>query len=432
MQLDKLIQQSLLWRGFYFVGILLLNVVLSRFLQAEASGQVYFLANLFSFILLPAGYNLESGFTYFASSKSIAAIALAFMGCCWALLAAAFLYPLLQGYFHFFPLATQVSVNTLCIWGICYIVGLMLSNYASVLYYAQGNYFTPNGILALGNFLLVMLLWLLQNYLPSKELAMWGFFVLFLVQGVSIYVAFIRHNGGLGAFQLPAFTNMWRVIKYCSITLLANMMFFLVYKIDYWFVRQYCSKADLGNYIQAAKLGQMLLIVPQILASTVFPQTASQQMANQIGDTIVRLFRLMVQIFALLILLVAVVGKWLFPFVFGSTFSTMYVPMLVLLPGIAALAMLSLMSAFLLGNGKIVQELIGAAIGLVVVVVGDVWLIPTLGIVGAAWVSVAGYTVNCIYILYCFRRLHFFPYRALWAFQRADWYWVYGLLSKKQ
>ena len=67
---------------------------------------------------------------------------------------------------------------------------------------------------------------------------------------------------------------------FCDIpltALAANVVFFLVYKVDYMFVNYspVCTAADLGNYIQVSKLGQMMLIIPQIIASVVFPRTAS-------------------------------------------------------------------------------------------------------------------------------------------------------------
>ena len=48
------------------------------------------------------------------------------------------------------------------------------------------------------------------------------------------------------------------VIRYSLFALMANLIYFLVNRIDYWFVEHYCSAEDLGNYIQASKLAQML------------------------------------------------------------------------------------------------------------------------------------------------------------------------------
>ena len=67
------------------------------------------------------------------------------------------------------------------------------------------------------------------------------------------------------------------VIRYSLFALVANLVYFLVNRIDYWFVEYYCSQKDLGNYIQASKIAQMLVILPAILGSTLFPLFSSQE-----------------------------------------------------------------------------------------------------------------------------------------------------------
>jgi hypothetical protein len=44
---------------------------LSRSLQADGTGWIYYLTNFFSFILLVASLSMESGYTFYASGKVI-------------------------------------------------------------------------------------------------------------------------------------------------------------------------------------------------------------------------------------------------------------------------------------------------------------------------------------------------------------------------
>ena len=80
----------------------------------------------------------------------------------------------------------------------------------------------------------------------------------------------------------PPGSILKNVIRYSLVALLANGIYFLVNRIDYWFVQYYCTAKDLGNYIQASKLGQMMLILPSILGSTLFPIFSSR---NKSGNT---------------------------------------------------------------------------------------------------------------------------------------------------
>ena len=72
MNLDKLLRQGIRWRGFYYISSLVVNILLARLLTAGVSGQLFYLVNFFSLVILVAGCSMESGFTYFASGNMIA------------------------------------------------------------------------------------------------------------------------------------------------------------------------------------------------------------------------------------------------------------------------------------------------------------------------------------------------------------------------
>ncbi|MEJ7681190.1 MAG: polysaccharide biosynthesis C-terminal domain-containing protein [Segetibacter sp.] len=95
-------------------------------------------------------------------------------------------------------------------------------------------------------------------------------------------------------------------------------------------------------------------------------------------------------------------GRWIFPFVFGQTFQLMYVPFLLLLPGIWALSNLTILSAYFAGVNKVKINVQGASLALLVILAGDFVFIPHYGILAAAMVSTAGYAVN---FMYSFRML---------------------------
>ncbi len=110
------------------------------------------------------------------------------------------------------------------------------------------------------------------------------------------------------------------LIRYALLSLAANVIFFLVYRIDYWFVEKYCSAEELGNYIQVSKLGQMLLVIPTIISSVVFPHTAGAgSELTEMKHNIMRIGRITTMFFSILFLITILSGKWLFPFVFGGT-----------------------------------------------------------------------------------------------------------------
>jgi O-antigen/teichoic acid export membrane protein len=132
---------------------------------------------------------------------------------------------------------------------------------------------------------------------------------------------------------LPSGTELKKVFRYSLAALLANGLYFLVNRADYWFVQYYCTATDLGNYIQAAKLGQMLLIVPSILGSTLFPIFSSGERTGNIPE----LTSVMRSFFGLLLISFLIID-WdgIFPLIFGPSFNNLYILFVLLIPGILA------------------------------------------------------------------------------------------------
>jgi len=83
----------------------------------------------------------------------------------------------------------------------------------------------------------------------------------------------------------------------------------------------------------------------------------------------------------------------------------MYMPMLILLPGVLFLSVLSLLSAYFAGIHRPDVNAKGALAGLAVIVIGDALIIPRYHIAGAAAVSSAGYLVCMLYSWMEFKKI---------------------------
>ena len=155
-------------------------------------------------------------------------------------------------------------------------------------------------------------------------------------------------------------------------------------------------------------------------------------MANteQIGKDIVILFRLIVQCFLLCFVVMLLGGKWLLPLLFGNTFNNIYLPILLLIPGVLCLSILVILLSFFSGKQQSKYNFNGAIIALIVIVIGDCVLIPVYGIYAAAAVSSIGYFANLVYALWHFKKLHPFYFKQLFLFTKNDWYWLFSVLKK--
>ena len=424
MSFDKLLQQNLIWRGFYFVTIMLLNIVFSRFLKAEGSGFVYYLSSFFSLIILIVSISMESGFTYFASGNIIPPNKLAIFALLWIALSGIVLIFFFSFYFQRFEKGLTINEQQYLQYGICYVTGLLMINFFTVLFNAQRDFFLPNFLSGLMNIILILIL-IIEKYKGASVYTLTSsYFISLPIQGFILVLAFIVSYKTWHSIGLPGRIELNMLFRFSFIALIANVVFFFVYRIDYWFVRYNCSPSDLGNYIQASKIGQIILIVPQIIASVMMTQIASGEFHQDVSDAMVRLFRIFIQLFIGIALVLSVFGNLLFILIFGASFNHMNLPLMLLLPGILCLAGLSMLSAYFSGTGQIKVNLIGGVYALLTVVAGNLLFIQHYSIYVAAGVSVVGYAVNLVYSLWHYIQAERLHWKELFHWKKSDWLWV--------
>lgn len=424
------IKQSIIWRGFYFFAQLLLNIFLSRYLNADGIGVIFYLSNFFSLLVIIMGINMDGSFAYFSSAKIIHHNKLAVVGICWSLLMCLTTYLLLPQYFLWFDkdmlaVNPQITSN-----GLKYITGILLTGCFTILFYSLGNYFLPNIILAISSLLLIAAIFFAKELHFNAILITEGYFYLILLQGILLALTFVFKNG-FSNFILPQKKELKQLVTYAVVGLGGNIIFFFVYKIDYWFVKDWCHQSGhLGNYIQASKLAQMLLVLPQILAISILPQLASGHQQQEVVQTIIRLIKFFLVLFVVLFLFTLGAGKFIFPLVFGASFNTMYLPFLILLPGIFCLSISSLLSAYFSGKNQNKFNLFAAAFALITMLALTFLFKNRYSIYIAAAISSVAYICEALYCFAKFNKQEKINLKQLFIFTEEDIQWLKKLLAK--
>ena len=401
MNIQKLLYQNIFWRGLFFGSAFLLNVLIARHFDAAITGWIYYLFTFFSFFTLIGSLSLEAGMIYFGSKEEISLQKMAGLSILWTIFIA-----LLVVLVYFFMVIFGEEVPAIKFqYALLFICGNIFLSFITSLFYAKQNYVTSNVTAIIVNIVLMVLLFSInEKSFLNNETFIYIYFGSFLV--TAIVLAF-QLNKYLPSSKFEWFSkkDVIKIFRYSSLAFLSNVVFFILYKIDYWFVNRYCSLEELGNYIQISKLAQLFFILPGILAASLFPLIAGNHI-NKAEDYLKTISRSIFFTYLLACGLLALVGKWLFPFVFGEGFSGMYMPFLFLIPGILALSTLYTLTAYFSGINKVSVNLKGSIVAIVFIIGGDALLIPKYGIVAAAAVSSFGYIVYHIYVLYTFNRIH--------------------------
>jgi O-antigen/teichoic acid export membrane protein len=427
MQFSKALQHTIGWKSLNTLLAFGINLLLVRIMGAESSGTFFYSITVLSFLTLAASWSMEAGITYYGSNdpESTPVIALLIIPVLIVQAAASWLV------LRVLPINLEVGLSWV------YVLSNLAITYFSALFYARKFFIPVNVIVCLVNLFVFAALGFIHYQGGSilaggagakqsvLDLAANVYFFGFLVQAILLAVIFFLRSTlqpGTKIFQGQLAKNIFR---YSSIAFLSNILFFLVTRIDYYFVNRFCDAVSLSNYVQVSKLGQLLVLLPTMMAAVIFPYSAGAGEEDYL-QKLQALCRGITLLFLPVSLVIIATGPWLFPWMFGAGFHGMYGSFLWYLPGFYCLSIVTLLAAYLAGKSLLTANLVGTLLALIAVMTGDLLLIPTWGINGAAAASSIAYAVCLCYLLWTFNKklqvapAAFFGIRK--ELQRLTWY----------
>ncbi len=201
---------------------------------------------------------------------------------------------------------------------------------------------------------------------------------------------------------------------------LANLLQFFNYRLDVLVVSYFLGITQVGLYTTAVAVGEALWYTPEAIATVLFPRTASAspEEARTFTPLVSR------QVFAptlLIGVLLAVFSRPIVLPIFSGTYSESIPALRLLLPGVVLLALGKVLAGDLAGRGLLLYNTIGSATALIATVVGDLLLIPRLGIDGAAIASSVSYALTTGVLLLFYTRVSGNKLADLVIPRVADW-----------
>lgn len=247
------------------------------------------------------------------------------------------------------------------------------------------RFMVQNVILLLFNFVLCFAFFLLFIYSNQNVSIQFIFMLLsvnIILQGlIMASIAFPKKKLN---FQLPNEVDKKSILHGFKI-MLSTLVYFFFIRTDHFFAEKYADQTSFGNYVQCGKIGQYFLLFSSMISVTLLPFISENNRVtlHKSWFSILKPYVLVMTFTAFGIL---AVGKFLFPFLFGPTFSGMNQIMNILLPGYLALGFLTLLNAFYIGKGMLKRMLIGDICGLIIVLFlnltfswqGNIYVVATI------------------------------------------------------
>jgi O-antigen/teichoic acid export membrane protein len=417
------------WRLCLYVSSFILNIIIANNLGAERSGIFYLLLNNIAFVVLFLSFGLDSAVAYFTSRKEISTNRLLSLSIVWALLASGLLFLFYFGAVQF----NLISPYELAPFIILNIGSSLLANFVAAILFSSEDNRTPNLTFTLMNVILIVLLpgnLFLKNIFTNVDFIKLYLLITALPSLVFVAWLFIRHTHL--DFSRP--DNSWikKIISFSLQSFVYSLFYALLLRCDYWLVNYFCSPNDLGNYLQATKLTQVILLVPILSSFSLFPLIVTHIHQDKKIDTkLLKLVSIYFYIGLIMCTGVISIGYWIFPWLYGESFSKMYLSFVLLSPGILTLAAAYPLSTFFSGKNLIRVKIKALVFSIIILLCLDLVLIPRLGIYGAAISCTLAYGFYFFYLLSSFKKRHDFSMQELFKIRTIIKENIPGIFTKQ-
>lgn len=170
---------------------------------------------------------------------------------------------------------------------------------------------------------------------------------------------------------------------------------FLFTSVSVLIVQYYRGAEETGFFQLAVQLVAVLLVVPQAAAMVLYSEAARDGVDRAWPATLRVLVRLTVAMTAL-VAIAALVSPWLVPFVVGNDFRPAVPVFQLLLLAIVGQTFSAVMAPQWIGRGLFWQVSAASLATGLATVAASLYLVPRHGMIGAAWATVAVYTLSVL------------------------------------
>jgi O-antigen/teichoic acid export membrane protein len=427
------IYQNLIFRVAYSITQFLFTALLIRLLGPGGNGNFTLLVTNCAFYTLLLGFGLDAGIIFhiskndFSLSRLLATVIMVILPFQLVISLTG------EGLVHAVT-GHSVYINGLYmrpwIWGTIYMAGLLMNFYGMAFLNARKRFRLIYTTLLCIN--LVALVFLVLADLIFKNLHVQFLIGIFIVinciSGITLTIINFKSAGWKNISLLRA-AEYGRLFRYSGIVFWANIIQFLAYRADIWIINYFLGKGQLGIYALSAKLIQLFWLVPVAISTVVFSYSDRMEDPRWLEDLKV-LLRLLAWGSFIGAMLLCIFGHQFIIVFFGASFGSAMIPLVILLPGSLIYIYNIILASYFSGMNKVIINLIGSVICVVVIVSLDFALIPHWGIRGAALASSIGYGASGIYAMVMFRKRHPLGWVDLVALRRMDLKYLAGYFHK--
>lgn len=215
---------------------------------------------------------------------------------------------------------------------------------------------------------------------------------------VFLWIIYWRHKENIFGWRFN-YKAFWYLFRSGWPLLLSGAATFMLFKIDQVMIGKMMGEVEVGLYAAAAKLSEVWHFIPTILCSSLFPAIIN---AKTIGDKIYRLrvrnfFILMATLSLIIVIPIFFLAKLLITYLFGPDYLLALPVLRIHVFSSIGIFMGYAVTQYLIAENRETDVFRGYAWGAVINIGLNLWLIPLLGISGAAISTLVAYSVLPVY-----------------------------------
>lgn len=281
---------------------------------------------------------------------------------------------------------------------VVYFTGLVFLDKFLSLYYSQHEAKLCNKILAIVSgvlFLVVLIIWAIRPYLIANY-PVWTYSLFIFIPALTLFIFFLlKFKPSVKSISQEEYRSF---SAFSAIVLITNIIQFIAYRADYWFISSYYDHDTVGVYAQVSKFAQLLWIVPGILAGLITPALKNEnQTLTDAG--LVSICKLSFYTHIVLAAVLVMVSFLIYQFFLPAVYFDGFFSLLIMLPGYLLFTITTIFAAYFSANRLLKVNLIASVICCGIMLILDFLLIPTMSYKGAAIANLFAYSFATFYVI---------------------------------
>jgi O-antigen/teichoic acid export membrane protein len=193
----------------------------------------------------------------------------------------------------------------------------------------------------------------------------------------------------------------------------------LIFRADLLVVNHFRGAAEAGVYSVASQVAMMLMLLPAVIATLLFPRvTAEQERGSELTCRTTRHTTFVM----LLICLAAIPGSFALPLLYGAGFKDVSIQLWILLPGVFLIGIEAVLVQYFTATGMPSAIPLFWLLTLVINICLVFALVPSFGARGAALASTISYSLVFALVAYYFRAKTGIPMSSFLFLRRDEWH----------